>query len=127
MEDSYDHLDPHLIYIPTNIPGKGCNLALFDTEPCEGCICIDEQISCCDPASNCSCLKASGRTPNYDLSGRLVIKSGSMIECRSSCRCHVSSCLNRVVQNGPIRGLDIRKTGEIKGSASMGSVFSDEQ
>jgi hypothetical protein len=36
MEDDYHHPDGRVAYVPTNIPGKGCQLDLFDTEPCPG-------------------------------------------------------------------------------------------
>ena len=96
MEDNYEHVDPQVIYVPTNIPGKGCNADLFDTEPCEGCKCSTGTASCSD--SNCSCLISSGGTPNYDSSGRLVNKSGPMVECRATCLCRANTCRNRVVQ-----------------------------
>ena len=108
MEDCYDHNDPNIAYVPTNIPGKDCNEDLFDSEPCPGCQCSSDGKQCSDQTSGCQCIVASGRASNYGPSGLLVNTSSPVIECRSSCRCSPKSCLNRVVQNGPIECLEVR-------------------
>ena len=108
MEDCYDHNDPNIAYVPTNIPGKDCNEDLFDSEPCPGCQCSSDGKQCSDQTSGCQCIVASGRGSNYGPSGLLVNTSSPVIECRSSCGCSPESCLNRVVQIGPIECLEVR-------------------
>jgi histone-lysine N-methyltransferase SETMAR len=115
MEDNYEHVDNRVVYVPTNIPGKGCQNDLFEIEPCDPCQCSDEGKSCRDITSNCACILASGKSPSYDDSGRLINKFGPIVECRSSCLCGESSCLNRIVQRGPNQNLEIRLTIDGKG------------
>lgn len=114
MEDNYEHVDPSVCYIPTNIPGKGCDQDLFESEPSEGCKCknSDEKRSCSITNVGCCCLKSSA---NYDSKGLLINTSGPIYECWDACLCSKSRCLNRVVQKGPISYLSVKETGDRKG------------
>ncbi|RZF43730.1 hypothetical protein LSTR_LSTR015752 [Laodelphax striatellus] len=62
----------------------------------------------------CACLVESG--VNYDSCGRLLDEkfsrfSSGVIECGSECRCG-EVCGNRVVQRGPVGGLEVVSVGD---------------
>lgn len=97
--DNYAHVQPDLMYVDTNLPGKG-----FVDEGAinVGCSCTD---NCCQ---GCECLKASGGQPNYDSNSKLNNYGRAIFECRDLCSC--CQCSNRVVQAGPIEGLKVIET-----------------
>lgn len=113
--DDYDHKTPDIFYVPTNIPGKGCDLTLFDSFISTHCDCTD-QTNCTDP-SICPCLQNTTQdTSNYQnklLSDNKLLQntaSSSVIECNPRCGCS-TNCSNRLVQFGPNRDLEIIDVG----------------
>lgn len=108
--DEYDHVNEFIFYTPTNIPGKGCDTNLFNFQISSCCSCTDGCIS----IDSCSCLRGSGEV-NYQ--NRLLVNTkfissncengGCLVECGSRCKCDSSKCENRVVQFGPVAGLNI--------------------
>ena len=48
---------------------------------------------------------------NYDSSMKIVTKEDPMFECKENCKCQADICTNRVVQNGPLDGLEIKSFG----------------
>lgn len=105
--DNYDHVNESILYTPVNIPGKGCDLSLFDSRISSCCSCHNE---CSDPVI-CSCLETRGiNYINRKLVDLKLEGSGSCIECNSLCRCS-SVCENRVVQFGPASNLKIEAFG----------------
>ena len=96
IEDDYEHPSDssagcgHLVYVPTNVPGKDCPDEFFqqlDTE----CYCGD---SCLTP--DCPCSRFSS--------------GGSLVECSRRCGCDPRTCDNRTLQAGPVKGLYTRET-----------------
>lgn len=107
--DPYEHPPnrPLLLYTPTNVPGRGCDADWFFEELLNGCKC---QTDCLD--DSCSCVTSSGG-PNYDEKGAFVkgdVVCGPVLECRTDCACCLETCGNRVVQKGPMKGLEIKET-----------------
>lgn len=110
LVDEYDHVNEFIFYTPTNIPGKGCDTNLFDLQISSCCSCTDGCIS----ISSCPCLRCDSGV-NYQ--NRLLVdtkfsssnseQSGFLVECGSRCECDPSKCENRVVQFGPVDGLNI--------------------
>lgn len=98
-EDNYDHIDNHLIYSTTNIPGPGCNMNDFNSCPNQKCNCTD---LCQTPS--CECVSLVGCN-NYDSFGKLISVNKIINECNELCKC--TSCENRIVQSGPRIGLRI--------------------
>ncbi|XP_053950161.1 probable histone-lysine N-methyltransferase set-23 [Anastrepha ludens] len=112
--DDYEHIDPSLCYVLENVLSTQ-----VDADHCEeyqklkqsfnsillnGCECIQ------DP-HNCSVCSHGG---NYKWNAQfreLVLDSERskelIYECSSVCRCDPYKCLNRLVQKGPRRGLNI--------------------
>ena len=82
MEDDYEHKDFNICYVSTNVPGKGVDRQLFETEPCQGCRCSNDGKNCSDLSSNCFCLVASGRRSNYDISARLGLIVKNLFCCK---------------------------------------------
>lgn len=108
--DNYDHVNKSAFYTPTNVPGKGCDLNLFDSQIFSYCICKN---GCYDPET-CACLGTCGLNyVNHKLVDSKLTGDGSCIECNSRCHC-TTSCGNRVVQFGPVSDLKI-ETFEGKG------------
>ncbi|XP_059161281.1 histone-lysine N-methyltransferase SETMAR-like [Physella acuta] len=97
-------------YIKTNIPGPGVNLQDFE-EQYAGCSCK----GICNPVS-CQCLQYFGMA--YDSSGKLKSKtikySKPVLECGNHCQCDSKLCVNRVVQHGITKKLEVFHT-ESKG------------
>lgn len=107
--DEYDHVNEFIFYTATNIPGKGCDETLFDVQIASCCSCTD---GC---ATTCSCLDCGNGELNY-CNGLLVDSKlfssscgngGCLVECGSRCLCEATKCENRVVQFGPVAGLNI--------------------
>lgn len=125
MNDDYHHINSELIYIQDNIPGSSTQgiesrqiIEYFDSQLILHCTCQD--ILC--TANTCFCIHNSGKT-NYIRSGSIIIlniektqeiQSYPFYECNISCKCNLD-CGNRLVQNGPRRGLVIRSCKDSKG------------
>lgn len=110
--DDYDHTTPDIFYVPTSIPGKGCDLNIFESSISDHCNCnsTTNQPNCTDPAT-CPCLQSSQGSNYHDkllIDNKLLETSGSssVIECGSRCFCS-SNCSNRLVQFGPNPDLEI--------------------
>lgn len=102
IADEHEHIDPSLVYVPINIPGKGCPPEFFE-EFSHRCTCQD------DPPcrKNCRC---SPQDDQYNEEGRLEDLSCQLVfECRPGCGCGWRCC-NRVVQRGPLKHLNIFDT-----------------
>lgn len=115
MNDPYDHLTPDIFYTTTNIPGKGCDLATFESLISIHCDCTD-QANCTNP-SICPCLQnaptGSSNYHNKRLSDDKLLQndaSSSVIECNPCCGCS-ANCSNRLVQFGPHPSLEIIDAG----------------
>lgn len=117
IKDNYEHVNSDLFYIPTSIPGKGCNMDDFDSRfimECNNC-----QNSNC-AISSCCCIKRYGQ--NYvkihdgnnkvDIFKRLVLikyddSRPPIFECNNNCTCSIDNCENRLLQIGPFPYLEI--------------------
>ncbi len=102
--DEYEHVSEFIFYTPTSIPGKGCDLGLFESQILSFCGCENK----CDDVNTCACVGKTGK--NYE-AGRLtdtkLSGNGSCVECNSRCRCSASGCANRLIQFGPNPNLRI--------------------
>lgn len=103
MKDEYFHQTNEILYITENIPTKGTSDLFYDIY--FGCQCENECIQ-----DTCACLRY---TKNYitentnDLSSyKLLNRNSPIYECNSSCKCK-KYCGNKLVQFGPIPGLQI--------------------
>ena len=104
MKDNYFHINEQIFYAETNVVNDDESQDIL-TFSCE---CLDN----CSDASKCSCLITSGGKQNYDSSMKIVAKDEPMFECKENCKCQVKNiCTNRVVQNGPLDGLEIKSFG----------------
>lgn len=116
-KDKYSHNDLSILYVAQNILGPMENTLEnevlrdnYNSTLIESCTCNQT----CEKEF-CNCLKMS-REDNYyknifegELSYVLhhksyTLKDYPIIECNSNCTCS-STCRNRIVQNGPIKGL----------------------
>ena len=111
MEDSYEHIDSSLVYIPESIPGVDCP-DLFNEEFLDGCDCSSD-ISCTDQ-SKCSCLQGQVALYDKDSKIKLPLPLYPVFECNSKCSCN-KSCKNSVIQKGPIKNLYIKHISNDKG------------
>lgn len=109
FEDSYDHLDPNIEYLPESVV---CSELYTSEYKFCGCSCVLE----CS-IDSCSCLQRSGAKyifQNRDFPESYTIEadiSGKPIyECNDNCKCVGKLCGNKLVQCGPRTGLEIRKT-----------------
>ena len=91
--DDYLHLDLRTFYSPQNVQDT---IEYIDFA-CECDICLPR---------TCPCLQNSGKMFNYER-GKIVAKDYPIFECKSDCGCG-SKCKNKVVQKGPIKGLQIK-------------------
>jgi len=103
INDDYDHIDPMLIYSPSNVPGPAFSEDNF-LELDNGCQCTTDCGLYCyhqgtSPGSSYEC-------GLFDLS-RL---GQPVFECNSRCSCEPSRCSNRIVTRGPNQNLKICKT-----------------
>lgn len=106
LNDDYEHLDSGVFYTPVNIPGPGVDVNVSFAEQFEGCECVG---NCFE--DKCKCIR--GGNPIYDESGRFADPDHPpdlIYECHVNCRCD-SNCINRVVQKGPHRELEIIDAG----------------
>lgn len=99
-------------YCKVNVPGPGCELALFE-EQFEGCECK----GLCD-TNTCPCVMQFGQ--RYDMKGRLLHSVDSatteqkpVLECNKACQC-LSSCGQRLTQHGVQHHLEVFDT-KVKG------------
>ena len=99
MKDDYFHINDQIFYAETNISNEESQDILAFS-----CDCLDN----CSDASKCSCLITSGGKQNYDSAMKIVAKDEPIFECKENCKCQVNICTNRVVQNGPLDGLEIK-------------------
>jgi histone-lysine N-methyltransferase SETMAR len=107
-DDDYEHPDPLLAYAPQNVPGRGCDGDLFDEVLGDGCRCSKN----CHTTDDCACIRRS-LGPTYDEGNGAFTKLGTakpVMECNSGCGCDAGKCSNRVVQLGPVKGLEIRES-----------------
>lgn len=106
ITDNYDHVNHHIFYVPTSIPGKGCDLNMFESQISTSCDCT----TTCQDVS-CACIRQNGQ--NYQ-NGLLIdsklSQDGYVIECNSQCKC--SRCTNRLVQLGPNPNLQVVHMGD---------------
>ena len=102
-EDNYEHVMKGLIYIESSICGIGCEEELFNTHH-KGCECIGNCVY-----NTCFCLKHFGAPYIYNRLKDNFFKG--IFECNDYCTC-ASSCSTRLLQNGPVKGLVIKKFGE---------------
>lgn len=118
MNDNYTHVDSSVFYVTENIMGPCDQSAEYEQLFDEFNSVYDEQCSCneiCSQAT-CKCLQKSCgdnylvQADNGQLKCKLNPKSKSypILECNDSCSCSVD-CGNRVVQKGPVEGLEIRQ------------------
>ncbi len=104
-EDEYDHPIEGVMYVPENVPGKGCDERLFE-ESLMGCGCAN---NCAE--NSCSCVGSRGLA--YDLAnGDLVSFDRPVLECHERCKCPPDVCHNRAVQKGPVLGLEVKRVGD---------------
>jgi len=105
MKDDYFHINEQIFYAETNVANSN------DEESQDtlafSCECLDN----CSDTAKCSCLITSGGKQNYDSSMKIVTKDDPMFECKENCKCQADICTNRVVQNGPLDGLEIKSFG----------------
>ena len=114
MNDNYTHVDRNVFYVTENIMGP-CDQSVEYEQLFDDFNSIyDEHCSCneiCSQAT-CKCLQKSCGN-NYENDGHLKYKLNSksksypIFECNDSCQCSVE-CGNRVVQKGPVEGLQVR-------------------
>ncbi|XP_047039032.1 probable histone-lysine N-methyltransferase set-23 [Helicoverpa zea] len=114
MNDNYVHVDNNVFYVSENIIGpcdQSADYKLLDNEFNsvyeEHCHCKEICVQ-----ATCLCLQRSCGD-NYlicETDGQLKnkVKSYPIFECSDSCSCS-TDCGNRVVQKGPLEGLDIRR------------------
>lgn len=130
MNDNYTHVDSNLFYVTENIMGP-CDQSAeykqllndFNSTYVENCSCQE----ICSQAT-CKCLqKSCGENyMAFEKDGQLKYKlqpksmSYPLFECNDNCPCSIE-CGNRVVQKGPVDGLEIRKCD--KGFGLFASCF----
>lgn len=100
--DEYEHLLNNVMYVVSNIPGKGIDIDDFESVFLNGCSC--EEMQCNDM---CSCVR---NKVNYI--DNLLLNDEKLndliFECNTACSCfNNSNCNNRIVQNGPLNCLKI--------------------
>ncbi|XKL61951.1 hypothetical protein PGB90_001784 [Kerria lacca] len=104
--DNYDHVNEFILYTEVNIPGRGCDINLFNSQISSFCSCKYG----CNDVNICFCLKY--RNKNYTNKKLMLTdlsNNNSCIECNNYCQCDVYKCENRVVQFGPNANLKIEK------------------
>lgn len=104
-EDPFEHLNARVLYSPFNIPGCKETEPMFNEYIHDSCVCEEE----C--STTCSCILKYG-TKNYDEEKRFLKlgMNSPVFECNENCQCTPDTCLNRVVQLGPLPYLDIKET-----------------
>ncbi|XP_059483289.1 uncharacterized protein LOC132201275 isoform X1 [Neocloeon triangulifer] len=105
IHDEYFHPNVWLVYTPQNVPGPGCPIN-FDEVFEKGCFCQD---SCSSANVKCLCLSRHGL--NYTRDGLIINYENPIFECHVNCKCEKNECSNRVVQRGPMLGLEVYETG----------------
>ena len=110
-EDIYDHVSEGLIYVTSCCFGSA-TIKEEIMAPIFGCGCN----SSCEDYS-CTCLYPekilTAAAVDSVIAKRHQERFESDIpifECHSDCSCSKKSCANRIVQKGPLRGLEIRRT-----------------
>jgi len=99
FEDDYDHVVAGLVYSPSNIPGPKTRLDEFaDLE--NGCECTTDCVAYCSHLAEFGLHYENGLLLRSDL-------RQPVFECNTSCRCEPARCMNRVVQRGPRKDLEI--------------------
>lgn len=98
-EDEYEHVVCGLIYCASSFPGSSIDMEKFNADQIEGCKCI----GVC--SEDCTCIVQFGQ-PYRD--GKLDASHGinPIFECNDECGCD-ECCPNRLVQKGPLIGLEI--------------------
>ncbi|XP_011634003.1 histone-lysine N-methyltransferase SETMAR [Pogonomyrmex barbatus] len=100
--DEYEHPVEDVMYITNNIPGPGIDVADFEAEYTVGCSCMTE-------CRNCSCTRGSANYSNARIISEKLI--GPIFECHARCGCG-PNCGNRLVQNGPLNCLAVKKVAD---------------
>nr|CAG4644182.1 EOG090X0AQH [Lepidurus arcticus] len=112
LEDNYSHVNESLLYAPTNVPGPGVDMHEWESG-LEGCDCTG---GC--SVHKCACIGRFG-IGSYE-QGKLVdaLLSGELqqpvMECHDGCSCDLT-CPARLIQNGPLRGLQVFGSNNNKG------------
>ncbi|XP_063612512.1 uncharacterized protein LOC134785999 [Penaeus indicus] len=98
-EDEYEHVVCGLIYCASSFPGSSIDMVKFNADQIEGCKCVN---TC---SEDCTCIVQFGQ-PYKD--GKLDAGYGinPIFECNDECGCD-ECCPNRLVQKGPLNGLEI--------------------
>lgn len=98
-EDEYEHVVCGLIYCASSFPGSSIDMVKFSADQIEGCKCMG---TCLE---DCTCIVQFGQ-PYKD--GKLDASYGinPIFECNDECGCD-ECCPNRLVQKGPLNGLEI--------------------
>lgn len=96
--DEYEHAVADVMYVTSNIPGSGIDVADFESEYTVGCACTAE-------CYGCQCTRHG--IANY-IDARIVDEKviGPIFECNPRCECG-PNCGNRLVQNGPLNCLTV--------------------
>ena len=110
IDDSYEHLDPSIVYTSISIPGVGCP-EFFDEEFLEGCSC-DISTNCTEL---CSCIKGTVSFYEENLRIKWPITKYPIFECNMKCQCSKRFCKNSVIKRGPIKGLFVKHVSKEKG------------
>ena len=100
--DDYEHSSMDVMYVTSNIPGPGIDVADFESEFSIGCSCED----ICHEA--CSCSRGIFNYIDERLNEDKL--SGLIVECNPCCTCG-DNCSNRLVQRGPLNCLEIVEIG----------------
>lgn len=103
----YFHENPNVFYSETCVPSAEIESSLEHI--LDGCLCND---SCRPSTCLCTTRSGSGSSIIYDDQGRIPQHDFPIFECKASCQCDPISCLNRVVQKGPIQGLKVISSGD---------------
>lgn len=121
LVDDYNHVLPNLVYSPTTVPGVGADMNEFESQ-LFGCNCSVGA----DCVLTSSCQATHICKQNYS-SDKLLLEekwgTAGVVECNCQCTCSVTNCSNRVVQNGPRKGLEIVMAGPEKGYGLITQEF----
>lgn len=132
MNDNYSHTSNNLFYVTECIPGPKENTTdnqmLMENynSQYDGCNCKQN----CN-VSVCACLEQShginyeGFSTDGDNKFRIHLKPEAypIYECNNNCSCF-SSCGNRVVQRGPIKGLTVKPCENMQKGMGLFSLHS---
>lgn len=103
--DEYDHSLENVMYVVSNIPGKGINIDDFESIFTIGCSCVNQ----CN--SECTCVRNKvNYIDNFLLNEEKL--NDLIFECNSACSCLINNCNNRLIQNGPLNCLKIMNYGD---------------